>query len=177
MHITQPIAHTDAAAVAASAASPLPSPAAVMRCGIRLSGTGAGAATFPLLLPENVPAELVRGAATCAVPNAASWFCGLANLRGDLVPVFDLLSHCGIAAVARRKSDLLIVGTGATAFALPVQREPEVLRLHGVAAAAPPDALGDLVHTVWQGEDSLWFDFDFDHWLSRLSRGNRRTDT
>jgi len=139
----------------------------VLRCGIRLAG-----GAIALLLPPQRPAELLRGIAVCAVPNVPRWFIGMANLRGELVPVFDLLDHLGIA-VARslRAADLLVVGTGASAFAIPVASEPEVLTLTVPSSDAPPPeaALAAFVSQAWLGPEGYWYDFEFDRWLRCLA--------
>mgnify|MGYP003952499105 CR=1 FL=1 len=71
---------------------------AAARCGIGVDlpdGTALG-----LLLPPGDVAELVRGARVSAVPNTPSWFVGLINRRGNLVPVFDLLHYFDLAPPA-----------------------------------------------------------------------------
>lgn len=38
----------------------------------------------------HIPCELVKGTAIYSVPNTPIWMLGLINLRGSLVPVFNL---------------------------------------------------------------------------------------
>lgn len=165
--------HDFADSAAAGNAVEIP-PAAVLqtlRCGIRLK---AASGLVPVLLPVGRPAELRRDMTICAVPNVASWFVGMANLRGELVPVFDLLDYFGLAAPApRRARELLLIGNAANAFALPVAGEPEVLRLSedSAGAAPPPPALKEFVYNALKSADTHWYDFDFDRWLQRLAGG------
>lgn len=170
MPIPSPVLAVPAAA--GPAAEPLPAEMPqTLRCGIRLK-TGNG--TIPLLLPADRPAELRRGMAICAVPNVAAWFVGMANLRGELVPVFDLLGYYGLShAALRRSSELLLIGTAASAFALPATGEPEVLQLSEDRSAlrTAPQQLSKFVYNAWRGVDTHWYDFDFDRWLLQLTRG------
>lgn len=161
---------SDTASETTPAAAPEPAAATILRCGIRL--TAADGTTIPLLLPADRPAELLRGATLCLVPNVQHWFAGLANLRGELVPVFDLLAHQQLAAKRpARRADLLVIGTDAAAFALPVQREPEVLQITASTASTATPLLGARIGSAWQGTDTLWYDFDFDSWLAELAAG------
>jgi hypothetical protein len=160
-----------AAASGSAAEPPLVQTRNALRCGIRLQTSGG---SLPLLLPADRPAELRRGMAICSVPNVAPWFFGMANLRGELVPVFDLLGYCGLGRTTRqRSSELLLIGTAASAFALPGTGEPEILQLSedGAGTHTAPAQVSEFIYNAWKGVNTHWYDFDFDRWLLQLSRG------
>ncbi len=43
-----------------------------------------------LLLPHKMISEVSEGLAICRLPNTPHWMSGMSNLRGEMVPVFDL---------------------------------------------------------------------------------------
>ncbi|HVJ61496.1 MAG TPA: chemotaxis protein CheW [Tahibacter sp.] len=145
---------------------------AAVRCGIGVDlpdGTALG-----LLLPPGDVAELIHNARVSAVPNARSWFVGLINRRGNLVPVFDLLHYFGLAPRATHRN-ALVVGNGSAAFALPVSLEPQILQSDVIAgdgtAAAAPAAIADFVAAARVHRGRCWCDFRFDLWLAQLAAG------
>ena len=57
----------------------------------------------------NLPVELMELPRCFELPNASVWFSGLVNLRGNLVPVFDLKSLLGEAGPSGDRQMLLVM--------------------------------------------------------------------
>jgi chemotaxis signal transduction protein len=97
------------------------------------------------------------------LPNAPSWFCGIANLRGKLTPVFDLADYLGIEPAAAAKRMLLVLSRGADATGVIIDGLPERLRWSDAertdSGAAPERLVPHLRGACYSG-GRLWFDLD-----------------
>ncbi|MEW5757499.1 MAG: chemotaxis protein CheW [Pseudomonadota bacterium] len=52
---------------------------------------------FGLLLPPDSVAEVSESLDTCRLPNTSAYLRGMANLRGNMVPVFDMFKLLDVA--------------------------------------------------------------------------------
>lgn len=140
------------------------------RCGVVLDL--ADGAPLGVLLPPATVAQLMRSARVSPVPNAPAWFAGIVNRRGHLVPVFDLAHYFELAPPAQR-NHVVVVGDGATAFALPVTREPRILPpdIAAGSGADAPAVLAPFLTAMYRHDGIGWCDFRFDAWLARLAAG------
>lgn len=142
-----------------------------LRCGILLVPAVGDA--FGLLLPVGTSAEILRATRICSMPNTPPWSVGLANVRGNVVPVFDLLRYFSLGSVSvmrQQRADIVTVGVGTAAFAIPVKREPHILLVGANPAQAPPPTeLRDFAGAAHLDGGVCWFEFLFDHWLARLA--------
>jgi twitching motility protein PilI len=132
--------------------------AVIRRLGFRISSIG-------LLIAEDVISELTDMENICSIPNTAPWLMGLANLRGNLIPVFDLVMFFGLEATENKiKPMLLVLGQGSSAAAVVInelpghqllQSDEELTNLPGL-----PDALSPYITKGYQQDDRLWFTFE-----------------
>lgn len=83
--------------------------------GFKLAGTR-------LIAPMSQVAEILPPPATIRVPGVASWVKGLANIRGNLMPVLDMNLFLNSHAVDKRNdSRILIIDRGGVVAALLVE--------------------------------------------------------
>lgn len=92
------------------------------------------------------------------LPRAPSWFRGMANLHGTLVPVFDTAALFGAAHAPDAKPMLLVLGHGDEKAGLVIDGLPVRLRLAAADRiddpAAPAALAGCVEHAYWsEGED------------------------
>jgi len=120
-----------------------------------------------LLIGENITSELTDVGEVCQLPNTANWLVGLINLRGNLVPVFDLVMLLGLEVKEekkRRKRMLLILGEGEEAGAIMIDDLPIHIafttndKLEGLPPL--PDALQPFATSGYEKNDEVWFNFD-----------------
>jgi len=131
---------------------------------------GVCVAGLRLLIPVGAACEVVASIEVYEVPNTAPWFAGLVNLRGNLVPVFDLVVEAGHAAVPGRP--LLVLNRGADAVALPVDRLPQVVGAP-VEIAVPaglPATIAPHVRAAYADHDAVWLDVALDALFESLGR-------
>ena len=134
---------------------------AVLRYGIRIGGIG-------LLIGARVPSEFILPVPVSRVPNTPDWFAGLMNLRGALVPVFDLETLIGVeedaeqAATAGSRSLFLVLDRGERAAALMIRSFPQALSdLKPLDEMPPaPSPLDECVSDAFVEDSSAWLEFD-----------------
>lgn len=106
------------------------------------------------------------------LPRAPTWFRGMANLHGSLVPVFDPAEIFGIAHDRAAKSMLLVLGHGDDKAGLVIDGLPVRLRLTAAErienAAVPPSLAGCVSHAYWSGGLD-WMDLQVHHFLRTLT--------
>ena len=114
-----------------------------------------------VLVPAGVVSEIVNDLPVHSMPRCAPWFRGMINLRGHLVPVFDLrtLLSGEILPLAR----LVVLDRGERAVALAIDSLPESIELHDrVSPPALPGDLGESLRGAYLEQAQLWLEFDFD---------------
>ena len=146
-----------------------------IRYAIRVAGIG-------LLIGARVPSEFVLPVRVSRVPNTPDWFSGLINLRGALVPVFDLESmivadqDTAQSSVANGRLLFLVLGRGERAAALKIHGFPQPLRgLKPLDQMPPvPAPLDECVSSALVENGSAWFELDhvrlFEAFSARLAR-------
>jgi chemotaxis signal transduction protein len=116
-----------------------------------------------LMIRYEDSSELSEMAAMHRLPNAPDWFCGVANLRGKLTPVFDLARYLGVEPRTDAKRMLLVLARGADATGVVIDGLPERLRWSADAAhdvGAVPQRLVPHVRGACLLGGQLWFDLD-----------------
>ena len=141
-----------------------------------------------LLISHEVFGELIPRGGICALPNVEDWCLGLVNVRGNLVPVFDMHALCDVAvdgnsastsatnASASRKNEwVLVLGEGQDAVGISVDDLPEQLllkpdeRSEGEIPDAPP-ILSAHVTGAFKHDGQFWFDFDYQTLFNGLAK-------
>ncbi|HEX5514819.1 MAG TPA: chemotaxis protein CheW [Gammaproteobacteria bacterium] len=130
---------------------------------------------YRLLVEPEVGCELSEWAPVWPVPNTPRWISGVMNLRGTLVPVFDLrpLFKAQANWSARNKKLLFVVGAGESAGAVIAEGLPYRQRLNDAEApdAVPedlPEPLALRVSAAYRQKDVLWLDCDLPGLLQDL---------
>jgi twitching motility protein PilI len=114
-----------------------------------------------LLVPAGVISEVVDGFAVHAMPNAASWFPGLVNLRGNLIPVFDLQALIGPRTETFGR--LLVIDRGDRAAAIPVDALPTPVDPQHRSSHVPPvpSQIEPFVRRAYLDQNEIWLELDF----------------
>jgi len=86
---------------------------------------------FGVLFDDNLSKELVEYDEIRSIPNSPSWLAGFTNVRGNIVPIIDLVRYFKIenhdASNQLNKKYLLTIGKGSRMFALQMLQLPEKL--------------------------------------------------
>jgi twitching motility protein PilI len=106
------------------------------------------------------------------IPGAAREIVGIANLHGNIVPVFSLHERLQQKASADVKQMVLVLGhgdarAGVLIDGLPVRKKFSPDQAADIDQVA--DFLQDYAWAAFQQEDGLWIDFDYASVLNELS--------
>ncbi|MEK7991648.1 MAG: chemotaxis protein CheW [Thiotrichaceae bacterium] len=130
------------------------------RMGFRIANIG-------LLIGENIISELKELEKICSIPNTSEGLLGLINLRGNLVPVFDLYTLLRLPRMAesrRRRDMLLILGEGEKAGAILIEELPVHIAFTNEdkleILPVLPDAIQNFTSNGYTKEGEVWFNFD-----------------
>ena len=130
---------------------------APIRFGFRVGDIG-------LLVPAGMLSELVEETEVYPLPTAPVWFPGLINLRGGLVPVFDLKKLFNMEDSVGEKPNLLVLNAEAEAVSVLIDGLPLTLDTSRHVEQSPPlpEILREHSQAVYAREQEIWVDFDFD---------------
>lgn len=107
--------------------------------------------------------ELIDMPAIYHVPNVPSWFVGIINLHGVVIPVFDLADYVGVEKSKSRQQKLLILGQRNEAVAVIIDGLPKRLRWSAdqqVEQSSAPKTLSAHITAACLIDENLWFDVD-----------------
>jgi purine-binding chemotaxis protein CheW len=89
--------------------------------------------------------EIVQPLPVTQVPRAPEWMEGVANLRGEVVPVLDVRRRLGLVPrPPTRRTKFLVVHVAGRVIALVVDGVSEVVRIPRSAIGPPPAGSADL---------------------------------
>ena len=108
------------------------------------------------------------------LPHTPAWLKGLANVRGNIVPVIDLAVAAGTNHVSALKPYLVVFGQTEESMALLVDGLPKVLTLEAAERLASPPAvaseLQEFVAAAYDHEGLVWLELDFARLFEAFSR-------
>jgi twitching motility protein PilI len=137
------------------------------RFGVRVGDIG-------LLVPEGMHSEVVEEARLYPLPTAPLWFRGLINLRGTLVPVFNLSVLFQMVEPDPKVTNLLVLNTDEQALGFLIDGLPVTLditqRLEHPSLLPP--ILRDHTQRVYLQDGGIWVEIDFDGFFRSASSQN-----
>ncbi len=108
------------------------------------------------------------------LPNSSVWFCGLVNLRGNLVPALDLKSLLGSGGSAGGRKMLLVVGSGERAAALVIDGTPDHISIDaGGRVEQPqhvPEILQDHLQGAYEYAGETWYQVNYEGLFESLAQ-------
>ena len=124
-----------------------------VRYGFRVGSLG-------LLIAQQTASELVGDLSVYPVPNTPYWFPGLVNLRGNLIPVFDLKLLFALPGDGGTERKLVVLDKEESAAGVYVDGFPRPLRLGEPMARTPslPGVLEDHVAQAYFLDDVAWLE-------------------
>ena len=155
--------------VQASAATPETSRLeAQRRYGFRVGGMG-------FLTAPHVGSEAIAMPAISSIPNSVAWLRGVMNLRGALVPVFDLAQALDMPEPAQTaQTSVLIFDKGPQAVGIVIESLPRLLPGLIPIKQMPdlPAALsGGMVTAGYTAGNEIWLEIDHVRFLTSLKDG------
>lgn len=127
---------------------------------------------FNLVLPEHQPAEIITPPRICTIPNTPEWFRGMINLRGDLLPVFDL-DGLVTGNPAETYHWLLVMGADESMASICIDTLPTSMKLNNTVelpAKDIPELLSAHVINTYIENNDVWMEPDYESLLTEFSR-------
>jgi len=124
-----------------------------------------------LLIGRGTPSEIPERADVYPLPGVPAWFHGLLNLRGNLVPVFDvarLLAHRG-EVVGRER--VLILDRGEAGAGILIEGFPRAVgRLRALPQRPPlPRVLQEFAPDAFADGEGVWLELDHQRFFRSLA--------
>ena len=132
---------------------------------------------FGLLIPNNLHCEIIEQLSLCAMPHTQTWFHGMANLRGGIVPVFDLQQILGFRPISNqiRKQKLLVIHTEDEPLGILIDKLPTRIRLTPqqrlTPTPSPPGKLASFCSDFFKRE-CIWIAWDIEHFFEANTQRN-----
>jgi twitching motility protein PilI len=122
----------------------------------------------------NLPVELIELVRCYELPNSGAWFSGLVNLRGNLVPVFDLKTLLGGTGPAGDRRMLLVIGSGERAAALVIDGTPDHISTDAGGRIDEPDHVPEILQNHLQGAyqyaGETWYQANYEGVFATLAQ-------
>lgn len=127
--------------------------------------------TLGLLVAVDVKGEVLDDAELHPLPRTRSWCRGLVNVRGRLLPAFDLHEYLSVSAAERRW--WLVLRTDVHELAVAVDALPPSVNVASGSRVDPdpalPEKLREHVDAAYRIDDRLWLEFRHGDLFSRLA--------
>jgi twitching motility protein PilI len=126
-----------------------------------------------LLIRPGSGSEVMQMPTIWMLPGTAPWLLGLINLRGNLVPVYELRQVLGLELrVANGKPLVLVFDQGDKAVGVVIDDFPKPLSALNRLPNLPqlPTALNGHVQAGYIKEDMIWLEFDHGTFFDELVR-------
>jgi chemotaxis signal transduction protein len=122
--------------------------------------------------------EVVTKPVIYPIPNTPSWIQGLINLRGILVPVFDIKKRIGQNNndENKKKDILLVLDKGERAFATFIDALPDSINIDEVELKEtdiPNDIheiLKEHVTEAFELNEEVWFEINYETFVKNMTR-------
>lgn len=119
--------------------------------------------------------EVVKRPTIYSMPNTPSWIQGLINLRGILVPVFDIKKQLNQTNDDKNSDILLVIDKGERAFATYIDALPNSIDIDNEiliktkTPADTPDLLKKYVIEAFLLEQEIWIEIDYVTFIKNMT--------
>lgn len=135
--------------------------------GIRIGSLG-------FLVPVSLFCEVLDKVKVSPLPNVHPWLSGLLNLRGNLLPIFDLHKVLGESSVDQKKRKLFSIDRGEKAVALWIDNLPEIKDRSALCAIdecpALPEILQRHIIQAYGQNGQIWLSVQLDAFFLTLGQ-------
>lgn len=127
------------------------------RYGFKVGGIG-------FLIPSETLCEVMKNFKVYPIPNTKQWVHGLVNLRGNLIPVYDLSLLLGLSENPMNHDNLLIIDKGSESVGILIENMPQPCEMRGWTALSHipklPAGLSECIADAYSIDDVIWLGFN-----------------
>lgn len=124
------------------------------------------------LVASDILCEFMKNIEVYPVPNTQTWLHGLVNLRGNLIPVYDLPLLLGLSEIPMEHHNLLIIDNGPDSVGILVKDLPRPCHMRDWAKLSHvpelPAGLSECVSDAYSNDDVIWLEFDHKVYFSNV---------
>ena len=125
-----------------------------------------------LLISPDALCEVKKNFIVYPVPKTKRWFQGLINLRGNLIPVYDLSIMLGTSDVPTKHENLLIIDKGQDSVGILIDGIPQHCDTNNWVQLSQipelPSGLSECVDIAYTNNDTFWLEFDHSKFFSAM---------
>lgn len=125
-----------------------------------------------MVIPLEMVSEVIEDVAFCELPNTNMLLYGMANVRGKIIPIFNLHNYLSIESDKDLK--ILVIGSGEDAGALLIDGYPyqTMINTNNTIEGSEylPDEIKENLHKAYQVDDKIWFELDVIKLFTSLSQ-------
>ncbi len=118
---------------------------------------------YHILIPRHSMSEIVSNSTIYPFPNTPAWMLGLINLRGSLIPVFDLASVLDPDSSTQSCTRIMMLDRGDNAVGLLIDVLPvsiDASSMNATAVPTVPKVMEPYVRSAHLLNSSIWFELD-----------------
>ncbi len=125
-----------------------------------------------LLLKLDTLSEVLIQSSIYPLPNVPLWFSGVLNLRGNLLPVFDLYRLLELGDSTRQTRAILVLDQGSDGVGMPIDGLPQSVGLGNPLRTLPPlpAVLEKYVSMAYASDSGIWLDFEHQGFFTELGQ-------
>jgi len=130
-----------------------------------------------LLESQKVVSEVIDALPMCTIPNAPPWLYSMANLRGNITPIFnlaDIFGYKNLTTIEHKK--ILIIGEKDQAVGIHIDEVPFRVTLTDNdevdVLADLPQKLSPHIRKCYEQSNTIWIDWDVFGFFNTLKMGS-----
>ncbi len=130
--------------------------------------------TLHILIDKNTPSELVEDNTVFPIPLAIDWILGVANIRGDIIPIIDLEKTISgeITNYNINGSNVIIIGKGEDAIGLLLKQLPMLVSVSNDEKLNDysnlPESIREYVEYAYTHDERIWACINFPLFIQSL---------
>lgn len=123
------------------------------------------------LIAQDTFSEIIRNISIYPIPNTKDWMKGLINLRGNLVPVYDLSLLLGYSHTPSSSTSLVVLGKDSLCAGILIERLPKPCNIaEWKTISSIPQQLSGLeayIDNAYASEEKIWLELNhYDYFKS-----------
>lgn len=135
-------------------------------------GHGFELGNLGVLIEPELRCEVVNGLQICSIPGTARWLLGMSQLRGRVLPVFDLRElFFGEATKNTSALPILVIEAQAKSLAFLLPGMPRRIELTEQQAIESQSGVPEIIKPYCRKlfyQDRLWVNFDYDSFFLHM---------
>ena len=115
------------------------------------------------MISSEILSEVVKNYTVYPIPNTQPWLKGLVNLRGNLIPVYDLSMLLGLSDAPIQQESLLVLDKGQDSVGILIDGLPQPCDITSWTKTMQipklPTGLSDFITDAYSADDVIWLGF------------------